>query len=268
VREAQYHELNARKRASLLRGFMFVHLKDDLDVDPIDWIGCLDPFDASDDARPAFRRGPLTRYGIAKDVQELLSGVRTDLDSFSDVESFALMTSGYRMTEHEFKFSNCVEGFPEPAEQHPWDFLAVEDGLKGSGPKYEYLKRRLQVSNARAFRIWKISQVLKLVSVVLAVAAAALAIWIWFNYGATSIAIPPFTVWTLGLVLGAVVAVFLVITFVLKRMGINRLTEALVHFVAFLAVGPFAAVVSLVHLLAFDRLFLRDGSLKSFDKAS
>ena len=62
VREAQYHELSARQRASLLRGFMFVHLKDDLDVDPIDWIGCLDPYDASDDSRPAYRRGPLTVY--------------------------------------------------------------------------------------------------------------------------------------------------------------------------------------------------------------
>lgn len=269
VREAQYHELSARKRASLLRGFMFVHLKDDLDVDPIDWIGCLDPFDASDDARPAYRRGPLTRYGIAKDVQELLSGVRTDLDSFSDVEAFALMTSGYRMTEHEFKFSNCVEGFPEPKEQHPWDFLAVEDGLKGSGPKYDYLKRRLQVSNARAFRIWKISQVLKLVSLILAAAAVALAVWFWFNYGETIIAIPQFTIWTLGILIGSLVAAILLIAFVLKKiMGIGRMTETLVRSVMFLAIGPLGAVASLVHLLIFDRLFLRDGSQKSFDEAS
>src|SRR6185503_15343191 len=118
VREAQYHELRARQRASLLRGFMFVHLKEDLNVDPIDWIGCLDPFDASDDSRPASRRGPLTRYGIAKDVQELLSGVRTDLDSFSDVEAFALMTSGYRMTERSFKYSKCISGFPEPKQSY------------------------------------------------------------------------------------------------------------------------------------------------------
>src|SRR4029079_15843225 len=83
VREAQYHELSARKRASLLRGFMFVHLKEDLDVDPVDWIGCLDPFDASEDPRPINRRGPLTRYGIDKDIQRQLAAVRTDLDSFS-----------------------------------------------------------------------------------------------------------------------------------------------------------------------------------------
>ncbi len=267
VREAQYHELSARQRASLLRGFMFVHLKDDLDVDPIDWIGCLDPFDASDDSRPAYRRGPLTRYGIAKDLQELLSGVRTDLDSFSDVEAFALMTSGYRMTEYEFKFSKCVDGFPEPDKQHEWDFLAVEAGLKGSGAKYEYLKKRLQASNSLAFRIWKISRVLKLASVVLAVAAVVLAVWAWWNWAAATIAIPAVSIWNLGIFVGVIVAAVLLVIFVLKEMGIVRMTETLIRSAMFLVIGPLGAVAALIHLHIFDRLFLRDGSLKSFNKA-
>ena len=83
IRTAQHHDLKGRRRSGLLRGFMFVHLKGDLEGDPVDWIACQDPYDASDDARPPSRRGPLTRYGIAKDVQALLSGIRTDLDSFS-----------------------------------------------------------------------------------------------------------------------------------------------------------------------------------------
>jgi predicted acylesterase/phospholipase RssA len=269
VREAQYHELSARKRASLLRGFMFVHLKDDLDVDPIDWIGCLDPFDASDDSRPAYRRGPLTRYGIAKELQELLSGVRTDLDSFSDVEAFALMTSGYRMTEHEFKFSKCVDGFPEPATQHKWDFLDVEEGLKGSGPKYEFLKKRLQVSNSRAFRIWKLSLPLKLAAALLAIAALGLAIMAWYKWGAATIAIPSITVWTLGVFLGVAVLGAIALVFILKRLvGIGRLTETLIRSAMFVVIGPLGALASLLHLYIFDRLFLRDGSLKSFKNAS
>jgi predicted acylesterase/phospholipase RssA len=40
VREAQYHELAARRRSGLLRGLLFIHLKQDLDVDPIDWLDC------------------------------------------------------------------------------------------------------------------------------------------------------------------------------------------------------------------------------------
>ena len=182
IREAEYHDLKGRRRSGLLRGFMFVHLKGDLDVDPVDWIDCLDPYDASDDMRPASRRGPLTRYGIAKDVQELLSGVRTDLDSFSEAEAYALMTSAYRMTEYQFKYENCVDGFAEPESSEPWKFLAIEDFMKGSGAGYEYLKALLRAGNNLAFKVWKIDPVLKYAGegfllVLAAVIAASLYYW-------------------------------------------------------------------------------------------
>src|SRR6185369_5888238 len=70
IREAQYTHLKGQHRSNLLRGFMFVHLKEDLDVDPVNWLQCLDLYDASDeDARPPSRRCPDTKYGIAKDIQ-------------------------------------------------------------------------------------------------------------------------------------------------------------------------------------------------------
>ena len=72
VRGAEYHELDARRRSSLLQGLMFIHMKKDLDVDPVDWIGCEDPIDASDQARPSWKRDDLTCYGIRKDVQGLI----------------------------------------------------------------------------------------------------------------------------------------------------------------------------------------------------
>ncbi|HKN83935.1 MAG TPA: tetratricopeptide repeat-containing protein [Pyrinomonadaceae bacterium] len=268
VREAQYRELSARRRASLLRGFMFVHLKDDLDVDPIDWIGCLDPFDASDDSRPAYRRGPLTKYGIAKDLQELLSGVRTDLDSFSDVEAFALMTSGYRMTEHEFKHSKCVEGFAEPEKQYAWDFLAVEEGMTGGGGKYEFLKKRLRVGNSLAFKIWKLSWPLTITAWILGIAAVVLAVWACFQW-ASAVVLDAITLWDVGVFIATTI-LMAVATYIVgkKIMQIVRLRETLIRLVAYLitaAVGWFAAAL---HLLIFDPLFLRNGSLRSFKKVS
>ena len=175
IRQAEYHDLAGRRRSNLLRGLMFVHLKGDLEVDPVDWIGCLDPYVASDDARPASRRGPLTRYGIAKDVQELLSALRTDLDSFSEAEAYALMTSAYRMTEYQFKYEKCVEGFVEPTQTEPWKFLEIEIFMKGQGKGYEYLKRLLRAGNSLAFKVWQIDPVLKYL---LRVALALLAIGI------------------------------------------------------------------------------------------
>jgi predicted acylesterase/phospholipase RssA len=268
VREAQYHELSARKRAGLLRGFMFVHLKDDLDVDPIDWIGCLDPFDASDDSRPAYRRGPLTRYGIAKDVQELLAGVRTDLDSFSDVEAFALMTSAYRMTEHEFRYSKCIEGFTEPTEPYAWDFLAVEEGMKGSGSKYEDLKKQLSVSSALAFKIWKLSTPLRITSWVLAVAAIGFSIWACFRW-ASEVVLGPITLWDIGAFIASTV-VFALLTYVIgkKLMRIIRLRETLVRIAVGILITLLGWIGSGIHLLFFDPLFLRRGSLDTFKKVS
>jgi len=103
---------------------MFIHLKKDLDVDPVDWTNCEDPFDASEEARPSIRRGDLTTYGIRKDVQGLLAAIRTDLDSFNEVEAYALMTSGYRMTEYQFPRSVSPDF---PVSKDPpvaWKFLS------------------------------------------------------------------------------------------------------------------------------------------------
>jgi predicted acylesterase/phospholipase RssA len=268
VREAQYHELSARKRASLLRGFMFVHLKDDLDVDPVDWIGCLDPFDASDDSRPINRRGPLTRYGIDKDIQRQLAAVRTDLDSFSDMEAFALMTSAYRMTEYEFKFSKCVRGFPEPPEQYNWDFLAVEEGMKGSGAKYDYLKRQLSVSNTLAFKIWKLSTPLKATAWALAIAALAFVVWASFHWGAKTI-VPQVTLWGIGVITATLIAIFIATYIVGKTvMRVVRLRETLMLICIGILMALLGWLVARLHLHIFDPMFLRQGSIDTFRKIS
>jgi len=183
IREAEYHDLKGRRRSGLLRGLMFVHLKGDLEVDPIDWIDCQDPYDASDDARPASRRGPLTRYGIAKDMQELLSGIRTDLDSFSEAEAYALMTSAYRMTEYQFKYEKCVDGFAEPLKAESWKFLEIEECMKGSGERYYHLKNLLTAGSSQAFKVWRLDPVLKYgVRGILAIGALSLGAtfyWWW-----------------------------------------------------------------------------------------
>ena len=44
--------------------------------------------------------------------------------------------------------------------------------------------------------------------------------------------------------------------------------ETLIRSLIYVFIGPLGAVASFVHLNIFDRLFLQDGSLKSFNKAS
>jgi hypothetical protein len=182
IRVAEYQDLSGRRRSKLLRGFMFVHLKGDLDVDPVDWIDCLDPYDPSEDVRPLWRRDRYTRYGIGKDVQQLLSALRTDLDSFSEAEAFALMTSGYRMTEYQFKQGKCVEEFYLPEQNEQWKFLGIEDFMRGSGKGNEYLKTLLRAGNSLAFKVWRFDPVLKNLGRIVLVLIAAAIIFGLYNW--------------------------------------------------------------------------------------
>ncbi|HKQ52678.1 MAG TPA: patatin-like phospholipase family protein, partial [Pyrinomonadaceae bacterium] len=262
IRAAQFHELNARRRSGLLRGLMFVHLKSDLDVDPVDWIDCPDPFDASDDARPAYRRGRLTRYGIAKTVQARLAAVRTDLDSFSDAEAYALMTSGYRMTERAFRDEKCVTGFKEPGGSVEWDFLAVEEAMKEPGKAQTELMTLLKVSDRLAFKIWKLSSVLKIVAWVVGLAAlAALAFLAWRYWPMANKILAGLGVALVSVV--AVVLLFLAVGKLFAPVGRvkNLLTKILIGVVSVIG---FAA--ARLHLHVFDKMFLRRGSLETLKR--
>jgi predicted acylesterase/phospholipase RssA len=161
VRETQFQELVSRRRSLLLRGLMFIHLRKDLGVDPVDWENCPDPTGADDDeSQPDGRRKILTPYGMRKDVQKHLSAIRTDLDAFSDLEAFALMTSGYQMTAHEFDNPNSIAGFPAPVEAVPrWDFLCVEgetSSTKVDAARFERLVSVLETASRNAFKTWQI----------------------------------------------------------------------------------------------------------------
>ena len=179
VRQAEFQELDARRRSGLLKGLMFLHLQKDLDADPVDWRECQDPQDASDEARPAARRGVLTRYGIQKSVQALLSGIRTDLDSFTEVEAFALMTSGYFQARQA---SAQLEDLPDavPPRQR-WRFLDIEPALH-PGPGFDDLTKQLQVGGLTPGKVWKLSPLLSVVGIAIVLAGLACLGWLAWKY--------------------------------------------------------------------------------------
>jgi predicted acylesterase/phospholipase RssA len=288
IREAQFEDLSARRRSRLLRGLMFVHLKADLDVDPVDWIDCPDPFDTDDDdARPPSRRGKLTRYGIAKEIQQCLANVRTDLDSFSDIEAFTLMTSGYRQTEYAFGEGDCVEN-PE-GEQYPakdWDFLAVEDGMKFVNKKYKHVQALLGVSDMLAFKILKLNPRALALALLMLLAGLGLLVGVlvvvlraaWrarndvsiisaVKWAVLSVADSVRNALTNGVgfdVIAAVavvviVAACLLIAFFWKKGRGETLIRVVLAFA-----GILTSVVAQIHLHVFDRWFIREGSLEKY----
>src|SRR5262249_40318397 len=131
VREAQYSDVAARKRASALRALMFIHLKQDLPGAQIAWEKCPSRLAQSDFVPKRDATDDATSHGVAADVEGQLAAIRTDLDSFHDAEASALMTSGYQMTATQFEGRlPYVPGFGAPVARGTWRFLAVADAMK------------------------------------------------------------------------------------------------------------------------------------------
>jgi predicted acylesterase/phospholipase RssA len=129
VREAEHADVANRVITGSRRGFFFVHLKSEFPIDDIDWVGCKDP------TRPQPR--PPASYGVDHEIQRHLSEIRTDLDSFPEVEACALMTSGYAMTRQKLEQLNAAGGFPwggfdvnAETKEPRWQFLELEDKMR------------------------------------------------------------------------------------------------------------------------------------------
>jgi hypothetical protein len=170
VRQAEYQDLEARQSTGLLRGRLFLHLKKDLPVEPVDWKYCDDPSEPAarpGDAEP--RRPPATPYGIPVELQRHLSAVRTDLDAFSDVEAYALMTSGYRMAEAHFD-QDLPGAVPAP-EPTPWRFLELEAAMLAPGAAGKDVLKQVKAGREKFFRIWRLSPILSMTAVLLGIGA-------------------------------------------------------------------------------------------------
>ena len=158
VRDAQYRELDARRWSTLLRGLTFLHLKKDLQSSALDWLGAHDPADPAEESSVG-TDDVKTSYGVRRDVQAALAGIRTDLDSFSTTESYALMLSGYRMAT-----AYLHTAFPEAAagkvQPQRWRFVAVEDEMTAGGTPESETRRLLDVLDVgkhQAFRLFRLS---------------------------------------------------------------------------------------------------------------
>lgn len=254
VREAEYLELEARRRSSLLRGVMFIHLKKDLDVVPKKWNGCEDP---EDPARQKKWQYPLTTYGVRKDIQTLLANVRTDLDSFSDLEAYSLMSSGYMMAKHEFPRSIKGFGISDPPPE-PWEFLKVLEPMQrisGIDQAHRHLMKALSVAQRRAFKIWKLSPVLKALSWILGLLAAGGAAWACWHWRSASLL-------TLG-ALGVTLLALLIGWIFGKTVGrVVRYHDTLRQILTGLVTGLLGSLFARLHIHVFDQWFLAWGRLE------
>jgi NTE family protein len=174
-------------------------------------------------------------FGVAREVVERLGRFRIDLDSFTEVEAYSLMLHGYRMADRELA---------------GWGPVAVSDArfpFEPIGPWMErptraYL-RQLEVGSHLFFKAFRLCRPLGLAALLAASAAVALASLLW---------VPA---WVL-VVVGA--AALLQI----KPWGprwLRRPVEVISRLVVRGLLPALLAPLVALHLLTFDRLFLRLG---------
>jgi len=266
VREIEYQDLKGRIDSQSLQGLLFIHLKKGLEVLPLDWIRCDDP------TMPPAEYIETTPYGIDKDLQRKLSAIRTDLDSFTEVEAYALMLSGYLMTEYELKALDSKHrkdrepgswgDFDVAAQRGDWPFLQLEHLMRqppdSSDARRQDLGRQLEASASLALKIWKLSPVLKGAGLALAAAVLVGIGWLIRSHWDTQVEKTlslSFNSIVLWIAVAALAAGFPIFRWL-------RPQEAMRGYMGKFLIAIGGWIFSNVHLWTFDRLYLLRGRLK------
>lgn len=289
VREAQYTDVVTRKRSLLLRGLMFVHLKRDLAGDDVAWEDCPSHLKSSDFEARRDAAQDATSYGVGTSTQRKLSAIRTDLDSFNDIEAYALMTSAYRMTEAQFGGTTPnVQGFGNRMTQGDWKFLSIESALQPAAVARTSARQRNRVSRlldagaSTAFKIWKLSPILRGVKwtlVALGISGVAGLLYTRQNDQVLTLANSVLPDGVRNLTLGGVGLSILgtiglaTVSVVLNRllghnyagglMRVIRWRDTVRSVVIGVCMATVGFVIARLHLYVFDKWYLRYGGIRT-----
>lgn len=244
ARKAQYRDLQTRLQASVLRGLILLHLRKDLEGTPRDWAGNREQNES------ASAKDILTSYGINREVQSLLSELRSDYDSFNDIEAYALMTSGYSMAKYALASSRHLpmDGDVRSVE---WRFLTIDSAMR-SGRDANLLSV-LAVGRWRDLKAFRLSPRLSASAIIILLAFIG-AVW------TVAVRLPLIEI-PISLLLFAVAGLLgaLALATLITRRNPLQITMLA-------AVGLCGWLLMIVRLRWTDRSFLAAGSLRAADR--
>lgn len=231
LRVTQYRELFSRATETQKNGLCFLHLMDGLNESAVDWMDCQQP------TQPPPEEST-TLYGIHVKCQRALARIRTDLDSFSDIEANALMLSGYRLADHLWA-DRLQEMFPTQSNNSPvtWSFHDAGREIVNGLPD-ERVLCLLEVGSRRLFKVF--AYLFHTLPTPTFKTLCCLA----------GVVLSGYLVWECGWIDAAIVLLFLFM-YMLFWITIAPIIGAIVR----------AGVLQL-YLWTFDRLFLRLGRSK------
>ncbi len=264
IREEMYETACLRKKCKQLQELDFLHLRQDLEQPELTWKGGIPRTQTVQGV------GGTTSYGVDKGIQMLLSGIRTDLDSFSEVEAQALMADGYLIAKCRIESSLATVPDPScPADTHNgtcrWGFLRVQPHL--ANPNLDSLfRRQLAISERIAFKVFERFRWLKYAVIVMGVLLAGTP-FCYMVCNAANNSLGFSTVLkeclkTYRALEWTVLAILLYVALFLLT-GRKRWGTMLRDFLRRLALGAgavtIASTAAWLHILVFDRLYLWQG---------
>lgn len=254
IREAQFTQLQTLQSSGAIDGAMFIHLTKELDADAISYVNAKDVDEV--------KRNPpqLTRYGVDRDIQLQLASVRTDLDSFSDAEAYALMTSGYLMTEHALLVEKCAPTLPLHQKLAQWRFLRVHRALSVPGSEDNLRMRRLlKHSNKLPGKVWRQLRSLQIAAVVAIAGGIGALVINWQAALSVWNDVKAYRLPTLGTIMAGAGILAAIVAARYAADKLLHLQKRLSEFVLGITLATAGLAASWLHLIFFDQLYLWNG---------
>ena len=209
-----------------------------------------------------------------------LSNLRTDLDTFTDIEAYSLMYDGYCLCDSRVVASsetlNVGSGAPnEIPGAANWEFLEIKRMLNKNSNEEEELLAQLYVGSNLSFKVFRLFslkpfRLYPLLSWIFVAVLAAPIVSLCLIYSHTVWATYAYITENIGLLV-PIIALFLalkksfetspIVRNVLDRLRPLRRGSVMGLIYPFAVVGAIGTVAAAVHLLSFDPMFKKAGRL-------
>ncbi|MGH8615985.1 MAG: patatin-like phospholipase family protein [Gammaproteobacteria bacterium] len=134
-----------------------MHLRKGLPATAIAWLTASgEPAEPDKVLRPVSPPNSPQDFAVAEPVQDLLSKIRTDLDSFTEVEAYSLMLDAYRMTAAVIATVPQIASLgpaPIPEDQARWQFVDVAPYMQ---QPTDYYLQQLEAASEKFLKVFRL----------------------------------------------------------------------------------------------------------------
>ncbi|CAN5692836.1 hypothetical protein BH11BAC3_BH11BAC3_08640 [soil metagenome] len=252
LRELQFLDIKERNYTTQLNTLIAVHLKNDLQKNPVSWKYCTDPPRSIMYANIAGNNSDLTKYGILRNVQSLLSEIRTDLDSFHDIEAYALMYSGYQQINYE---SCKLKNEDSLTTDTDWSFLRIADYVTRPD-KAVKIEKQLAAGKKIAFKLMDVSTKIRVAGIMLGIVAIIALFYCIIKFWEASI-FDITVAWVAGFL------IIYLLGFVSKHLAmLVNIRSNFRKYVGLLALGVIGFLISNLYLWILNPIYNKAGELE------